>query len=72
MIEPTETESKETLDKFILAMRAIAEEIRNCPEMVKEAPHTLPVRRLDDVRAAREPRVNYFDKKQNSDKALHV
>ncbi len=71
MIEPTETESKETLDKFILAMRAIAEEIRNCPEMVKEAPHTLPVRRLDDVRAAREPRVNYFDKKQ-SDKPLHV
>jgi glycine dehydrogenase subunit 2 len=55
MIEPTETESKETLDGFVAAMRAIAEEARANPEAVKAAP-TRPVRaRLDETRAARKP-----------------
>jgi glycine dehydrogenase subunit 2 len=54
MIEPTETESKPTLDAFIEAMRAIAEEARTKPELVKTAPHDMPVRRLDEVKAARE------------------
>ncbi|ROR34649.1 aminomethyl-transferring glycine dehydrogenase subunit GcvPB [Inmirania thermothiophila] len=54
LIEPTETESREALDRFVEAMAAIAEEARTQPERVREAPHTLPVRRLDDVRAARE------------------
>jgi glycine dehydrogenase subunit 2 len=54
LIEPTETEDKETLDRFIDAMKAILEESANDPEMVKGAPYTMPVRRLDDVRAARE------------------
>jgi glycine dehydrogenase subunit 2 len=54
LIEPTETEAKEELDRFIAAMEEILKEIRTQPEMVKGAPHTLPVRRLDDVRAARE------------------
>ena len=54
LIEPTETESKEALDGFIDAMIAIAEEARATPEVVKGAPHTLPVKRLDDVKAARE------------------
>lgn len=53
LIEPTETESKEELDGFIAAMIEIAEEARTQPEQVKSAPHTTPVRRLDDVRAAR-------------------
>jgi glycine dehydrogenase subunit 2 len=54
LIEPTETESKETLDAFVAAMKEIAEEARSDPELVKKAPHRLPVRRLDDVKAARE------------------
>jgi len=56
MIEPTETESKETLDEFIDAMIKIAQECESSPELVKAAPHTRPVRRLDEVRAARELR----------------
>jgi len=55
MIEPTETESKRTLDEFIEAMRAIAREAAEQPDLVREAPHTTPVRRLDEVRAARQP-----------------
>jgi len=54
LIEPTETESKEELDGFIRAMEEIAGEARTATDVVKNAPHTLPVRRLDDVRAARE------------------
>ena len=55
MIEPTETETKETLDAFIAAMRRIAEEAENDPESLKSAPHYTPVRRLDEARAARQP-----------------
>jgi glycine dehydrogenase subunit 2 len=55
MIEPTETESKPTLDAFVVAMQSIAAEARNDPALVKGAPHTTPVRRLDEVRAARQP-----------------
>ncbi len=54
LIEPTETESKETLDAFVAAMVSIAREAREDPERVRRAPHTLPVRRLDDVRAAKQ------------------
>lgn len=54
LIEPTETEDAATIDRFIDAMIRIREEAENDPERVREAPHTLPVRRLDDVRAARE------------------
>ena len=55
MIEPTETETPETLDQFIEAMIAIARESRETPELVKNAPHTTPVRRLDEAKAARKP-----------------
>lgn len=55
MIEPTETESKETLDLFIEAMRQIAIDIEENPEIVKSAPHTTPVRKLDEATAARQP-----------------
>ena len=55
MIEPTETESKPTLDAFVATMRAIAEEARKEPALVRSAPHDTPVRRLDEVKAAREP-----------------
>jgi glycine dehydrogenase subunit 2 len=54
LIEPTETEDKETLDAFITAMAGIRKEAETEPALVKGAPYTLPVRRLDDVRAARE------------------
>ena len=54
LIAPTETESKEALDGFIDAMVTILEEARTQPDMVKSAPHTMTVRRLDDVRAARQ------------------
>jgi len=54
LIEPTETESKETLDGFVAAMKEIWDEAHTTPELVKGAPHTMPVRRLDDVKAARE------------------
>jgi glycine dehydrogenase subunit 2 len=54
LIEPTESEAKEELDGFIEAMLAIQNEAENEPDTVRSAPHTLPVRRLDDVRAARE------------------
>ena len=55
MIEPTETESVETLDAFVDAMRTIAKEAETNPEVVREAPHTTPVGRLDEARAARQP-----------------
>jgi glycine dehydrogenase subunit 2 len=54
LIEPTETESKQTLDAFAAAMKSILEEAYRQPELVKNAPHNMPVRRLDEVRAARE------------------
>lgn len=60
MIEPTETESKQMLDEFIEVMLKIAEEVVETPELVIEAPHNKPVRRLDEVRAARQIKVNYF------------
>jgi glycine dehydrogenase subunit 2 len=55
MIEPTETESKETLDRFAEVMKAIAREAVEQPDLVRAAPHTTPVRRLDDALAARKP-----------------
>ncbi|MFC1935401.1 aminomethyl-transferring glycine dehydrogenase subunit GcvPB [Chloroflexota bacterium] len=55
MIEPTETETKETLDAFIAALLAIAQETASDPDLVKQAPHTTPVSRLDEARAARQP-----------------
>ena len=61
MIEPTETESKETLDGFIEIMKHIAEEALNDPESLKTAPHTTPVRRLDETTAARQPVLRYRD-----------
>jgi glycine dehydrogenase subunit 2 len=54
LIEPTETESKETLDAFVAAMVKVKAESEVEPELVKGAPHTLPAKRLDDVKAARE------------------
>jgi glycine dehydrogenase subunit 2 len=55
MIEPTETEGKEDLDAFVDAMRAIAREAEEAPELVREAPYSSPVRRCDEARAARHP-----------------
>ena len=61
MIEPTETESKETLDGFIEIMRHIAAEAISDPDSMKTAPHTTPVRRLDETTAARQPILIYRD-----------
>jgi glycine dehydrogenase subunit 2 len=55
LIEPTETEAKETLDAFVAAMKDILAESRSDPQRMKGAPYTTPVRRLDEVKAAREP-----------------
>lgn len=55
MIEPTETENLDTLNKFINTMRKIAEEVENNPELVKNAPHNTVVRKLDEAQAARHP-----------------
>ncbi|MFC7370425.1 aminomethyl-transferring glycine dehydrogenase subunit GcvPB [Fictibacillus iocasae] len=59
MIEPTETESKETLDEFIEKMIQIAKEAEETPEIVQEAPHTTVVKRLDEATAARKPILRY-------------
>ena len=59
MIEPTETESLETMDTFIEAMISIAKEAKENPQLLKMAPYTTPVRRLDEVRAARNPILKY-------------
>jgi glycine dehydrogenase subunit 2 len=55
LIEPTETETKQELDAFVDAMTAIRDQAHSDPQKVKDAPVTTPVRRLDDVRAARQP-----------------
>ena len=59
MIEPTETETKETLDYFIEVMKAIADEARQTPELLREAPHDTPNTRLDEATAARRPDLSW-------------
>jgi glycine dehydrogenase subunit 2 len=59
MVEPTETEAKETLDSFVEAMLAIAREAAEEPSLVQEAPHNRPVKRLDEVKAAKRAIVTY-------------
>jgi glycine dehydrogenase subunit 2 len=59
MIEPTETESRRSLDGFVEAMRQIVQEARSDPERVKAAPHTTPVGRLDEVRAAKDLKLRW-------------
>lgn len=61
MIEPTETESKTTLDSFIETMRLIAQEAARNPEILKSAPHSTPIKRPDETRAARQPALTYKD-----------
>ncbi|MBI4432283.1 MAG: aminomethyl-transferring glycine dehydrogenase subunit GcvPB [Candidatus Omnitrophica bacterium] len=59
MVEPTETESKATLDEFVKVLQEIQKEIETNPQKVLDAPHTTPVSRIDEVRAAREPNLRY-------------
>ncbi|MBI4063215.1 MAG: aminomethyl-transferring glycine dehydrogenase subunit GcvPB [Elusimicrobia bacterium] len=59
MVEPTETETPETLEEFASAVKTILQEARTTPETVKTAPHTLPVKRIDDVTAARNPVISW-------------
>lgn len=66
MIEPTETESKETLDEFCDAMIQIAKEAEENPEMVQEAPHHTVINRLDETKAARQPVLKYEPEKEHS------
>ena len=61
MVEPTETESIETLDNFIAAMRQIAIEARETPDLVKSAPHDTPMAHPDETEAAMNPRLTYSD-----------
>jgi glycine dehydrogenase subunit 2 len=65
MIEPTENESKETIDAFIAVMRKIAEEAKTEPELVKTAPHNTPIGRVDDVLAAKQPVTTYWKGLEN-------
>ena len=67
MIEPTENESKETIDGFIEVMKRIAQESRETPEMVKSAPHNTPIGRVDDVLAAKHPVTTYQQMKGEAD-----
>ena len=67
MIEPTETESKETLDEFIAVMKKVAAEAIENPDIVKSAPHSTPVRRLDETTAARFPKTTYRQLKAASE-----
>ncbi|WP_233881110.1 aminomethyl-transferring glycine dehydrogenase subunit GcvPB [Virgibacillus halodenitrificans] len=62
MVEPTETESKETLDGFIETMLSIADESEHNPELVQEAPHNTIVKRMDETTAARKPILRYYGK----------
>lgn len=64
MIEPTETESKETLDSFIDTMIQIAKEAEENPEIVQEAPHTTVINRLDETKAARQPVLRYVKEEE--------
>ena len=66
MIEPTESESKQECDLFVDAMRTIAEEAATSPELVKTAPHSTRVRRLDEVAAARKPVLRWKPKKMSN------
>jgi glycine dehydrogenase subunit 2 len=59
LVEPTESESKETLDAFCDAMLAIAKEAETDPDLVRGAPHTAPLRRLDEATAARKPKLRW-------------
>ena len=67
MIEPTENESKETLDEFIDCLIKIAKEAETDPELLHNAPYTTIVKRLDDVLAARRPILTYKDYLQNKE-----
>jgi glycine dehydrogenase subunit 2 len=60
MIEPTETESRETLDHFAEALIQVLKEAAENPDIVKNAPHTTPVGRLDEAKAVKELNINYF------------
>ncbi len=64
MIEPTETESKKTLDIFIETMKKIHKEAETNPELLKEAPHFTPVRRLNEVLAAKKPKLKYKEEEE--------
>lgn len=66
MIEPTETESKQELDLFIEALRAIAEEVENDPALVRNAPHSTRTTRVDETRAARQPIVRWTPPAESS------
>ncbi len=63
MVEPTETETRETLDDFADALIKIDEEITEHPDVVTSAPHSTPIRKLDDALAARQVDVCYSSKK---------
>jgi len=61
MIEPTETESKQTLDEFVAVMKKVAQEAKTDPQMMKLAPHTTPISRIDEVYAAKKMILTYQD-----------
>ena len=69
-IEPTETESKQTLDRFIEVLQQIDQETQTQPEMVIDAPHSTPVKRVNEVLAARSPNLNFYKPSQQRTKPV--
>ena len=65
MVEPTESEARSSLDRFALAMIAIAKEVESDPDLVRDAPHTTPVARLDEARAAKELKLRWHPPETN-------
>jgi glycine dehydrogenase subunit 2 len=59
MVEPTETETRQTIDSFVAALASIAAEAATSPDLVREAPHLARVHRLDEARAARKPSLRW-------------
>ena len=70
MMEPTETESKESLDGFIETMITIAKEAEENPDLLRQAPQRVKVRRLDEVLAARKPRLKWTRVEKNSNNQI--
>ena len=70
LIEPTETETKEELDGFIRAMEKVRSEMMNEPEFVRGAPYNTPIRRLDDVKAARDLDLAWHGKPREASSAV--
>ena len=72
LVEPTETESKETLDDFIYVIKQIVDEAKTDPELLHNAPHNTPNKRLNEALAARNPKLSWRDTQVSSLSLIHI